>query len=161
MFNGSLHETILPVYAGSALTTVALNPAQRVSLKNCTWLTAVVQINNATTVTGRAVTLKQSSAVAGTGEKALAFSQAWRTIDAGATNVLSVFTVTSNTFTSDTTDSKRLLYVIEVNPAALDVAGGFDVFAVDVAAGAASGVDVLYLMQMAYGGATVPSVIVD
>lgn len=158
---GSIHERILPVYAGSALTTVALNPAQRVSLKNCNWVTVFVHIMNATTVTGRAVTLKQSTAVAGTGEKALAFSRAWRNLDCAAGNVLAEFTVSSNTFTSDTTDSKRLLYVIEVNPASLDVANGFDVFAVDVTAGAASGVDVTYAMCMAHGGLTHPSVIAD
>lgn len=156
-----VHEGILPVYAGSALTTVALNPAQYVSLKNVNWVTVLVEIMNATTVTGRAVTLKQATAVAGTGVKALAFSRMWQNIDCAAGNVLAETAVTSNTFTSDTTNSKRLLYVIEVDPATLDTANSFDCFAVDVTAGAASGVDVVYLLSMKYAAPTHPSVIAD
>jgi len=163
MFVGAGHETWNTFVAGNALTTVALNPARWISLKNVRWLKAIVSITNATTVTGRAVTLKQATAVAGTGVKALAYSRMFANTDVGAAagNVLTETAVTSNTFTSSTTNSKELLYVIEVDPATLDIANGFDCFAVDVTAGAASGATVIYECLMKYGGATVPTIVAD
>lgn len=102
-----------------------------VSLKGYDRLTIVIAQDNATTVTGAAITLKQATAVAGTNEKALAFSKMLANTDTGAADTLVETAVTSNTFTTDTTDNKNLLYVIEVKAEDLDVANGFDCVRVD------------------------------
>lgn len=102
-----------------------------VSLKGYSKCTIVIAVDNATTVTGGAITLKQATAVAGTGEKALAFSTMYANTDTGASDTLTETAVTSNTFTTDTTDNKNLLYVIEVDADDLDVANGFDCLRVD------------------------------
>lgn len=103
-----------------------------VSLKGYERCSIVIAVDNATTVTGGAVTLKQATAVAGTNEKALAFASYFANTDTGAGDTLTETTATSNTFTTDTTDNKNQLYVIEVNAADLDVANGFDCVRVDV-----------------------------
>ena len=103
-----------------------------VSLKGYDRLTIVVAVDNAATVTGGAVTLKQATAVAGTNEKALAFSKMWANLDAAAGDTLTETAVTSDTFTTLTTDNKNALYVIEVKAEDLDVANGFDCVRVDV-----------------------------
>lgn len=102
-----------------------------VSMKGYDRLTIVIAVDNATTVTGGAITLKQATAVAGTSEKALAFTKMWQNIDTGAADTLAETAVSSNTFTTDTTDNKNLLYVIEVKAEDLDVANGFDCVRVD------------------------------
>lgn len=102
-----------------------------VSLKGHERCTIVIAVDNATTVTGCAITLKQATAVAGTSEKALAFTKMWANTDTGASDTLVETAVTSNTFTTDTTDNKNLLYVIEVKAEDLDVANGFDCIRVD------------------------------
>jgi len=102
-----------------------------VSMKGYSKLSILIQVDNATTVTGGAITLKQATAVAGTSEKALAFTKMWANVDTGATDTMVETAVTSNTFTTDTTDNKNLMYVIEVDAADLDVANGFDCVRVD------------------------------
>lgn len=103
-----------------------------VSLKGFERMTIVIAVDNATTVTGGAVTLKQATDVAGTSEKALGFSTMWANTDAAAGDTLTETAVTSDTFTTSTTDNKNLLYVIELDAADLDVANGFDCVRVDV-----------------------------
>jgi len=103
-----------------------------VSLKGFERCTIVIAVDNATTVTGGAVTLKQATAVAGTSEKALAFDTVWANLDTGAADTLTETAVTSDTFTTLTTNDKNALYVIEVNASDLDVANGFDCLRVDV-----------------------------
>lgn len=102
-----------------------------VSLKGYDRCTIVIAVDNATTVTGGAITLKQATAVAGTGEKPLAFTTMWANIDTGAADTLVETAVVSNTFTTDTTNDKNLLYVIEVKASDLDVTNGFDCVRVD------------------------------
>lgn len=97
-----------------------------VSLKAHPKCTVVLMVDNGATVTGSAITLKQATAVAGTSEKALAFDKVWANTDTGAGDTLTETTVSSNTFTTDNTDNKNLLYIMEVDAADLDVAGGFD-----------------------------------
>ncbi len=105
--------------------------ADYVSLKGYESLSIILSIKNATTVTGTAITLKQATTVAGGSEKALAFTKMWANIDAGASDTLAETAVTSNTFTTDTTNSKDLLYVMEVDASDLDVANGFDCVRLD------------------------------
>ncbi len=133
-----------------------------VSLKNYGHFTAVILVKNATTVTGSAITLKQATAVAGTSEKALAFTKVWSNIDTGATDTLVETTVSSNTFTTDSTNSKNLMYVIEVDAAELDTANGFDCIRVGTANATAATVTVLYVLSNPrYAGATPPAAITD
>jgi hypothetical protein len=102
-----------------------------VSLKGYDRATIIILVDNAATVTGAAITLKQATAVAGTDEKALAFSSMRANVDCAAGDTLTDTAVTSNTFTTDTTDNKNLMYVIEVAASDLDVANGFDCIRVD------------------------------
>lgn len=130
--NARLDEQIFPVAATSlvALTSTG-GDAAYVSLKNYRRVCVIIDILNATTVTGTAVTLKQATAVAGTGEKALAFTRMLANVDVGASQTMVETAVSNNTFTSNTTNSKRLRYIIDVDADSLDVANGFDCFRVD------------------------------
>jgi hypothetical protein len=100
-------------------------------------------------VTGSTITLKQATAIAGTGEKALSFTRMLSNIDYAAAQVMAETAVVSNTFTTDTTNSKNLRYIIEVNAEDLDMAGGFDCVRLDGtghAATASRGVCVTYIL---------------
>lgn len=133
-----------------------------VSLKDYGHFTAIITVKNATTVTGSAITLKQASAVAGTGEKALAFTKVWANTDTGATDTLVETTVASNTFTTDATNSKNLMYVIEVDAAELDTSNGFECIRVGTGNATAATVNVVYVLSNPrYAGATPPSAIID
>lgn len=135
-----------------------------VSLKFYKHLTAIVLVKNATTVTGSAITLKQATAVAGTSEKALAFTKMWANTDTGAGDTLTETAVTSSTFTTDATNSKNLMYVIEVDTQDLDIDNGFDCVRVGTGNATAATVTVLYILsQPRYSGSVgdLPSAIVD
>jgi nicotinic acid phosphoribosyltransferase len=132
--------------APAALATTA-GDGDYVSLKGYSKLTILLAVLNATTVTGGAITLKQASAVAGTGEKALAFTKMYANIDCAASDTLVETAVASNTFTTDTTNSKQLLYVIEVDAGDLDVAGGFDCVRIDSASMAAAVGSAVYVLH--------------
>jgi hypothetical protein len=131
-----------------------------VSLKNYERLTIVIQVLNGTTVTGTAVALSQATAVAGTGADTLPFTRVWRNIDTAANDTLTEVAVTSNTFTTDTTNSKPLLYVIEVM--AEELSDGFDCVRVTLGNGANMSANVTYVLWPArYGKATPPSAVID
>ena len=99
-----------------------------VSLKGYDKLTVILLVLNTTTVTGSAITLKQATDVGNSlsDEKALAFSTMRANTDCAATDTLVDTAVTSNTFTTGTTNSKQLMYEITVKPTDLDIANGFD-----------------------------------
>lgn len=159
--NGKLVEQVKFVQ-GLAPITPSTSVPDYVSMKNYNKFAAVISIDNGATVTGTAITLKQAQAVANTGEKALAFSKVWANVDIGATDTLVETAVSSNTFTSDTTDNKNLMYVIEVDPAELDVANGFDCIRVGTGNGVNCVTSVLYMLWPAkYAKATPPSAILD
>ena len=130
----------------AALDTAA-GDGDYVSLKNFDRLTILLAVKNATTVTGGVITLKQATAVAGTSEKALAFSKVWANTDTNAGDTLTEIAVTSDTFTTDTTNSKNLLYVIEVKADDLDRANGFDCVRIDSASMANAVGAVLYVLH--------------
>ena len=93
------------------------------------------------------MTLKQATAVAGTGEKALAFTRMLANTDYAASKTMVETAVSSNTFTTQTTNSKDSVYIIDVDADSLDVANGFDCLRVDCtghAATASRGCVVLY-----------------
>ena len=152
---------ILNAY-GPAVPSTAV--PQYVSLKNYNHLTIVMSVLNATTVTRSAVTVTQATAVAGTAAKALAFTKMWRNIDAAAADALAEVAVTSNTFTTDATNSKRLLYIIEVEAESLDVDGGFDCVAVGLANATAATITATYILSGARDAGNVlvlPTAILD
>lgn len=131
--NLRLDEIVFRVPATSmvALTSTA-GDGTYVSLKGYERVRIVIDVLNASTVTGGVVTLKQATAVAGTSEKALAFTRMLADTDVAASVVYVETAVTSNTFTTNTTNSKRLSYIIDVKATDLDVANGFDCIRVDV-----------------------------
>ncbi len=146
--NARLDEQVTPVVAAAGLLlTSTLGDTTYVSLKGYARCQIVIVIADGTTVTGSTITLKQATAVAGTSEKALAFSRMLANTDYAASKALTETAVTSSTFTTQTTNSKDSLYVIDVSAEDLDVANGFDCIRVDGtghAATASRGVVVLY-----------------
>jgi hypothetical protein len=154
--NGRLDERTYPMVAAAGLLlTSTLGDTTYVSLKNYRKLQIVISIADGTTVTGSTITLKQATAIAGTGEKALTFTRMLASVDYPST-ALAETAVTSSTFTTQTTNSKDSLYIIDVDSDMLDVANGFDCVRVDGtghAATASRGVVVLYTLYGArYSG---------
>lgn len=135
---------------------------RRVSLKDYNHLTAIVTVRNATTVTGSAITLLQSTSVAGGGEKTLAFTRVWQNLDTTATDDLTETVVAGNTFTTLTTNNAQAKYVLEVDASDLDLTNGFDVVRVGTGNATAATVSVEYIMSGArYKQAALPSAITD
>lgn len=161
MITKTLVQSAKPVTGLDSIVPSSSTP-DYVSLKDYAHVTAIILVKNATAVTGSAITLKQATAVAGTGEKALGFTKAWRNIDTAAADALAEFAVTSDTFTTDATNSKNLMYVIEVDAAELDVDGGFDCFRVGTGNATAATVTVLYILSSPrYSQEVPPAAITD
>jgi hypothetical protein len=149
--NGRLDEQALLVQATSmvALASTA-GKGVYVSMKNFRKLTCIVDILNGSTVTGTAITIKQATAVAGTGEKAVAFTRMLANIDYAASPAMTETAVSGNTFTTDATNSKRLRYVLEIDSHDLD----FDCVSVQGASAANSTGQISYILRGArYSGA--------
>lgn len=159
--NGLLVEQS-KIVTGLAPITPSTSTPDYVSMKNYNRLTAIIIVDNGATVTGSAITLKQATAVAATGEKALSFSTVYANTDTGASDALVSTAVTSDTFTTDTTNAKNLLYVIEVDENDLDLANGFDCVRVGTANAANMVLSVVYILWPAkHGQATPPTAITD
>ena len=93
-----------------------------------------------------AVTLKQATAVAGTGAKALGFSEKYSKVAlTGTVNVLTA--VTSDTFNLGVANR---IEMIEVSAADLDRAGGYDCVGLDVASPGANA-DLIAIIAILYG----------
>lgn len=157
--NARLDEQAYTVVAAAGLLlTSTLGDTTYVSLKGYQRCQIIISIADGTTVTGSTITLKQATAVAGTSEKALAFTRMLANTDYAASKTMTETAVTSNTFTTQTTNSKDSLYIIDVDASDLDVANGFDCLRVDGtghAATASRGVVVLYNLYGArYSGAS-------
>ena len=147
--------------APNTLATTA-GDGDYVSLKNYHRCTIIIPVLNGNTVTGGVITLLQATDVAASGAKELALTRMWANTDCAASDTLTKTAVTSNTFTTGTTNSKILLYVVEVLSEDLDVAGGFDCIRVDSASMAnAVGAAVYILDGARYGGTTPPAAITD
>jgi len=110
----------------AAVATTSTTVPRYISMKGYRKCAIVLDILNGTTVTGSAITVQQATAVAGTSAKALAFTKMHSNIDTATLDLLAVQTVAANTFTTDTTNAKNLMYVIDVDASQLDRAGGFD-----------------------------------
>jgi hypothetical protein len=129
-----------------------------VSLKNYQRLTIIIHTGAWAGGTA-AVTLKQATAVAGTGVKALAFTKQFN--DVAASGTLVETAVVANTFNLDTADKE---YIIEVDAESLDLANGFDCVTAAIATPGANAdlYSVEYVLSGArYQQSTPPSALVD
>ena len=156
--NGRLDEQVKPIVAAAGLLlTSTLGDTTYVSMKGYRKLQIIIVIADGTTVTGSTVTLKQATAIAGTSEKALGFTRMLANTDYGASKTMVETAVTSDTFTTQTENSKDSVYIIDVDADSLDTANGFDCVRVDCtghAATASRGCVVLYNLYGArYSGA--------
>lgn len=165
--NARLDEQVTPVVGAiGLLLTSTLGDTDYVSMKGYARCQIIIAIADGTTVTGTAVTLKQATTVAGGGsEKELAFTRMLANTDLSASKNLTETAVTSSTFTTQTTNSKDSLYVIDVAASDLDQANGYDCIRVDCTGHAATnprGAIVLYsLYGKRYSGATPEQAIAD
>lgn len=159
MYHNALLVEQAKVIAGLAHVTPSSSTPDYVSMKNAEKLTVIVYVKNATTVTGSAITLKQATAVAGTGEKALAFDKMFANIDTAASDALVETAVTSNTFTTGTVDSKNMLYVMEIRSADLDTANGFDCVRAGTGNATNAGLSVMYIAWPLVQGTGVSSIV--
>lgn len=117
-----------------------------ISLKNYNASSILIAVNNATTVTGSAISLTQATNVSGANAKALAFTKVFANLDTGASDLLVETVVSGNTFTTLLTNSKSALYVIEVSPSSLDIQNNFTSIRVALATGAACTISVIYAL---------------
>jgi len=139
-------------YSGAAMT------AKYVSLKDAAHIRIMIQ-TGAWAAGTAAVTVSQATAVAGTGAKALAITKVFK--DTAVAGTLVETAVASNTFNLDTANS---LYILEIDSAELDVAGGFDCLTLAVASPGANAdfYGVTYLLEdLRYAQATPPTVLTD
>jgi hypothetical protein len=126
--NARLDEQAYTVVAAAGLLlTSTLGDTTYVSMKNYARCRITISIADGTTVTGSTITLKQATAVAGTwGEGARLYPHARQYRLRHQSKTMTETAVTSNTFTTQTTNSKDSLYIIDVDASDLDVANGFD-----------------------------------
>lgn len=158
--NAGLHEMAKIVQAfAPALPSTAI--VDWVSLSKYHRLSVIISVANATTVTGSAVALVQATDVAGTGSKPVAFDTVWANLDASSSDDLVKTAVVADTFTTDATNTTNSIYVLEVIPDMLDVAGGFDCFSVTLGDGVATTIDAVFIMYAKMASETPPSAIVD
>jgi hypothetical protein len=131
-----------------------------VSLKHAhkAYIVAHILQGNAAQVT---ITLTQASKVDGTGVKAGPASRIWVNQDCAASDAL-VRQADAASFQTDVA-LKNKIVIIEVDPAALDVAGGFDcIKAATSASNAANITEIMYyLVPLRHAGDNPPSAIVD
>jgi hypothetical protein len=133
-----------------------------ISLKGYERCCVIINTLNGLTVTGSAITLNQATTVANGSGKALGFATQYANIDTAAGDALAETAVTSNTFTTDTTNSKSLMNVIEIKATDLDITNGFDCFAVKLATSANTTHQVTAILYPAkYGKATPLTAITD
>ena len=159
--NAMLHEQAKIVY-GLGPQTPSTSTSDFVSMKGYERASVIITALNGSTVTGSAITLNQAQDVANTAGKALAFSTQYANTDCAATDTLVETAVTSNTFTTSTTNSKQLMHVIDIKGSDLDVANGFDCFAVKLATAVNSTISVVIVLYPArFGKATPLTAIVD
>lgn len=155
--NGYLNEQAA-IITGLAPITPSSSTPDYVSMKGFSKLTIIILQDNATTVTGSAITVKQATDVANSAsdEKAVAFTKRWTNADTGAGAALTETTVSSNTFTTQAVDNKNSIDIIEIDENDLDVAGGFDCVRAGTGNATSAVLSVLYILWPAkYAGAAI------
>lgn len=109
--------------------TGAASTADHFSMKNYGHATIIIQCGAWAGGTA-AVTLEQSTVVAGTDDKALAFTEQWLGSVLATADLLTRTAVTANTFDLDTANQ---IHVIEIDAEDLDVDNDFDCVELNVA----------------------------
>jgi hypothetical protein len=159
--NSALHEQAKIVWGMGPKVPSSTVP-DYVSLKGYSRCCIIITGLNTTTVTGSAITLKQATAVANTGEAALAFDKMFANLDVTATDTLVETAVSSNTFTTDATNSINFMYVIDVRPEMLDLANNYDCIRLGTGNATNATLSATYILYPAkYAKATPPTAITD
>lgn len=154
-------EAIHPVDAtAGVVTTNGGVTGQYISLKNVRYVWLKLQFTQAVGH-ATAVTIKQATAIAGTGVKTGPTCNIWLN-EATATNDTLV-AQTAGTSVTLTNDIKKKMVVIAVDPASLDINNGFDVlgFSISDSSQATNFVCGSYECEMNYAQATPPTVLTD
>jgi len=122
------------------------------------WIVVYVDQGNAATIL---LSPRQATAVAGTGTKVLAnVVQIWFIVDLSLSDAW-VRQADAVNFTTDA-GVKEKLVAFQIEPAGLDVAGGFDCITVLTGASNAANITSAFaVLETAYSQVTPPSVIVD
>lgn len=146
--SGALHESIRIVTGRAGTVTAAAS--DYVSLKNHSGITIVVIGANDATAVATTCTIQQATTVAGGSVKLIDGTQLGvngvQQVDTATSDALSALTISSiGAWTTDDTDSKNFIYIVDISVEALDVAGGFDVVRLLQASGDAVQ-SVLYLL---------------
>ena len=137
------------VVVGLAPITPSSSTPDYISLKGYQKCTIIIVQDNATTVTGSAITVKQATDVANSlsDEKALAFDKRWTNADAAASDTLVETAVTSNTFTTQAVDNKNSIDVIEIDADDLDLDNNFDCVRAGTGNATAAVLAVIYILH--------------
>ncbi len=165
--NSHLLEGVSAIFAFGPVAPSSAT-VQRFSMKGYK-RAAVLIMQNKSAGNGCAITLKQCKEVDDNPvtEKTLGFTEAYRSLAVGTqaspANSWSKFTVSSDTFTTDATNSTRDIYMIDIKAEDLDVANDFDVVEVELGNAASNVIAVLVLLFGAeqIGFPQVPSGIAD
>jgi hypothetical protein len=145
--------TLAPAADAAGRNGTAVSVKQAIRL----WVVYYLDQGNAATAL---LAPEQCSAVAGTGNKAIPVSQIFANQDMVASSVLVKQTAAANFTTSAAV--KRKVVIFSIDPAALDVANGFDcVRAVTGASNAANITSALVIMQSRYQGQTTADAMAD
>jgi len=148
--NMSVYEAVAPQSKVAAFETNAI------SLKQYGNISIMITTGAFASPAGTpAVTLRQSTAVAKTGEKALGFDYVY--VGSTTVDVLVKTAVTLNTFDLE----ENSVYIIEVNDASLDVTNSFDAVHVEVSDPGANGTEVAIHFLSSEARTTVKTVLTD
>lgn len=139
--------------------------AQRFSMKHFERASILI-CQNKSAGNGSAISMNQCTAVDGTGGKTLSFTEAYRSLangtQAAPVNTWAKFTVSSDTFTTDATNSVRDMYLIDVTRDMLDIDNGFDVVELEIGNAASNVIQAVAILEGArYAGFTVDNGITD
>lgn len=156
----TLPEAAKIVSALKPATDAAGRTGAYVSLKGAHKAYVIVHIEQANAATVQ-VSVNQATAVAGTSAKAITTARIWSNLDAATSDELVRRTDAAN-YTTDAA-LKTKVVVIEIDPASLDQANGFDCIAVVTGASNVANLTqaVYVLTPLRYPAATPPSAVVD
>lgn len=159
--NALLIEQVKPVVVQTP--GLATGAGLYFSLKNYERVTFLIAATNGTTVTGSAISLKQATSVAAGNEKALSFSRMFANTDTSVNQQLTAQAVTNDTFTLNSTNSKNLLYAVEVDQGMLDAKNDFDCVKLVAGVSVAQTLTIIALLWPAkYGqGTGLPTALTD
>lgn len=117
-----------------------------VSMRGYARATIIINIENGTAVSPAVISVKQGRLLNGKGQKPIAFDRMRVNLDAAASQTLVETEVIGNAFTTDATDGKRSMYVIDIDHDALDTVEGCHLLRVE-ATGMANAIgSVTYLL---------------